>query len=184
MKKKYANCSNFKDIEEKRFKKIRLRGNSEIGTICLTTILKVKKQWEVPRDNGNTEKILDVGYKWVTIYPKKERFAIIAIFDENNEFVEFYFDIAKKVKYKSIVPYIEDLYLDIVMTKDNKVIFLDEDELKKALQTNVIKQEDYEKAKKTADRIVNKFHNQERFDELKVAAIEYLEKLNELKEKK
>ena len=57
------------------------------------------------------------------IKPKGEKFTIIAVFNEKSEFLEFYFDIAKKTKPKAIIPYIYDLYLDIVITKENEVIF-------------------------------------------------------------
>lgn len=177
MKKKYADCSKIDAIEEKEFKKVVLKNDPYFATACCTTILKVKEKWEVSRENKENETILDIGYKWVNLYPKDENFVITAIFNAKLELVEFYFDIAKKVKYKSRIPYILDLYLDIVITKDNQVIFLDEEELKKALDELVINPKDYELAKKTADKIINTFHNQERFEKLKETAINYLNSL-------
>ncbi len=41
----------------------------------------------------------------------------------------------------------------ITETKENEVIFLDEEELKKALETNEIKKKDYDQAKRTADKM-------------------------------
>ena len=63
------------------------------------------------------------------------------------------------------------------MTKDNQVIFLDEEELKNALNTLAISQKDYDLAKRTADKIVNKFHNQQNFEELKETAGRFLNDL-------
>ncbi|MGN1330053.1 MAG: DUF402 domain-containing protein [Clostridia bacterium] len=177
MKKKFADCSKINDIQEKEFKKIAIKNDPYWATVCCTTILKVTNKWDVPRENGNDVTILDVGYKWITLYPKAENFAITAIYNAKSELVEFYFDIAKKVKYKSRIPYILDLYLDIVMTKDNQVIFLDEEELKNALNTLAISQKDYDLAKRTADKIVNKFHNQQNFEELKETAGRFLNDL-------
>ena len=64
-----------------------------------------------------------------------------------------------------------------MLTKENDVIFLDEDELEEAFKLLDIKQKDYELAKKTADKIVNRYHNQEEFDKLKEIASNYLDKL-------
>ncbi len=176
MKKKHADYSKIKDILEKEFKKLDTKNDPEFGTVCLLNAKKVEKKWRVPRENGE-EVILDMGYRWLTLYPRDENYAIIAVFNSKSELVEFYFDIAKKVKYKARVPYIIDLYLDVVFTKENDVIFLDEDELEEAFKLLDIKQKDYELAKKTADKIVNRYHNQEEFDKLKEIASNYLDKL-------
>ena len=108
MKKKHADYSKIKDILEKEFKKLDTKNDPEFGTVCLLNAKKVEKKWRVPRENGE-EVILDTGYRWLTLYPRDENYAIIAVFDTNSELVEFYFDIAKKVKYKARVPYIIDL---------------------------------------------------------------------------
>ncbi len=178
MKKKYADCSKVKDIQEKEFKKLDTKADPYFGSACVTKMIKVAQKWDVPRANGIQETILDEGYKWLTLYPKSENFAVTAIYNEKSEFVEFYFDVAKKVKYKSRIPHILDLYLDIVLTKDNEVLFLDEEELKNALKQTEIKQKDYDLARKTADKIVNKFHDQETFDNLKQISDDYLNQLS------
>ena len=63
---------------------------------------------------------------------KDENFVIIAIYDIKSNLVEFYFDISKDIKYKPKVPVIKDLYLDVVITKNNYVEFIDEPELEEA----------------------------------------------------
>lgn len=177
MKKKLGDYSKTKDILEKEYKKVEIKDDPYFAAACLVDIKQVAKKWDVERKNNGEETILDVGYKWLTLYPKDEQFAILTIFDEKEQFVEFYFDIAKKVNYKPRVPYIEDLYLDVVITKENDVIFVDEEELNEAYKLADIKQKDYELARKTADKIVNKFHNKEELEKLKQIAKHYLEKL-------
>lgn len=175
MKKKYADLSKVKDVGETEFIKIDTPNDPFFGSVCLTTIKQALKDWNVPRDNGTKEQILGENYKWINMYPKEANFCLIAIFNDKSEFVEFYFDIAKKVNYKPSVPYTEDLYLDIVITKENDVIFLDENELEEALKLSDIKQKDYELARKTADKIVNKYHKPEEFEKMKKIASDYLD---------
>lgn len=177
MKKKHADYSKIKNILDKEFKKLDTKTDPEFGAVCLLNVKKVEKMWRVPRENEEDEVIMDMGYRWLTLYPREGNFAIIAVFNAKSELVEFYFDIAKKVKYKTRIPYIIDLYLDVVLTKKNDVIFLDEDELEEAFKLLDIKQKDYELAKKTADKIVNKYHQPEEFERLKEISSNYLDKL-------
>ena len=52
--------------------------------------------------------------------------------------VEVYCDMTKGAGIEENVPYIEDLYLDIVFTDEMEEYDLDEDELEEALNTNKI----------------------------------------------
>lgn len=177
MKKKYGDLSKVKDIIDSDFVKLETPNDSFFGAVCMSYIKKVLNKWRVPRDNGKEEVILDIGYRWITLYPRNENYAIIAMFNVKSELIEFYFDIAKKINYKARVPYTDDWYLDIVLTKENDVIFLDEDELEEAFKMGEISQEDYQVIRKTADKIVNKYHKPEEFEKMKKIATEYLEKL-------
>ena len=177
MKKKYGDLSKVKDIIDSDFVKLETPNDQFFGAVCMSYIKKVLNKWRVPRDNGNDEVILDMGYRWVTLYPRNENYSIIAMYNIKGELIEFYFDIAKKMNFKARIPYTEDWYLDIVLTKENDVIFLDEDELEEALKLADISQKDYETVRKTADKIVNKYHNPEEFEKLKKIADGYLDKL-------
>lgn len=177
MKKKYADLSKVKDVVSSNFVKLETPNDSFFGAVCMAQIKKVLKNWKVPRDNEEDETIMDEGYRWLTLYPRSENYSIIAIYNMKAEFVEFYFDIAKKLNFKTRVPYTEDWYLDIVITKKNDVIFLDEEELEEALKIADISQKDYEIVRKTADKIVNKYHKPEEFENLKRIASEYFDKL-------
>lgn len=173
LKTKYADYPELKEIVNREFKKVEL-DDGFFAVVTLLNIIEVSKEREVPRSYGK-ETILANGYKWLTLYPREEKYTVTAIFNERNEVVEFYFDIAKKVKYKAKVPFTKDLFLDVVLTKENDVIFLDEDELDDALNNKVINKTDFELAKKTADKIVNRYHRPDDFERLKQMAERCLE---------
>lgn len=46
------------------------------------------------------------------------------MYDEKNEIVEWYFDIARKIGKENGIPYEEDLYLDVVVTPTGEIILL------------------------------------------------------------
>ena len=57
------------------------------------------------------------------------------------------------------VPYIYDLYLDLVIKSNGKEVVLDEDELKEALNNRDISKDDFNMAYKTMKKIQDKYRN-------------------------
>jgi predicted RNA-binding protein associated with RNAse of E/G family len=97
--------------------------------------------------------LLDENYIWLEVYPDNENYAITIMYDDKNNLIEWYFDIAKEVGIENGVPYEDDLYLDMLIKPNGEEIVLDEDELKLALNTNQINQNDYELAYRTLEKI-------------------------------
>ena len=137
MKIKYADYRNHKNIISKRCSKIEKNYNEKNIIAYLVISDKVKKEWYVPRKDGEECMHAD-GYRWLQIYGLESNVVVSAIFDENNNFVETYFDIARKI-YMEDVPYAEDLYLDVVQTKENNFIILDDDNDMWKYKKNLIK---------------------------------------------
>ena len=126
------------------------------GYIGVTDIYKVDHIVKVPRDGREDDCILDAGYKRIRILPIDKNYAINSIFNEKSEFIEFYIDIIRcvKIEEKTNVPYMEDLYVDVVYTNKNEIIILDEDELDEALEDNEISKEEYDIVNKTKKELV------------------------------
>ena len=79
----------------------------------------------------------------------------------NDNLIQWYFDIAKEIGIENNIPYEDDLYVDIVITPNGRKEILDEEELMDALNKNEITQEDvelvYETVKLIEDKFVNNF---------------------------
>lgn len=155
MKKRFANAVKegineyyIKRVEEKYFN----------GYICLVKMKNVKKPWIV-KDDKLEDCILDENYEWLEIYPDNEKYAITAMFDDNNNLIEWYFDMIKTNGVENGVPYIYDLYLDLVIKSNGKEVVLDEDELKEALNNRDISKDDFNMAYKTMKKIQDKYRN-------------------------
>lgn len=179
-KRQFADHSNNKEIYSSEYRKMDLKDDPYFGAACLINITKAgEKRW-IERKNGEKQVILDANYKWLLLYPKKGDFSVMAIFNTDSQFVQFTFDIGKNVNYKTKIPYLDDLYLDIVMSENNEIQFIGEEELETAYKSSAIKQKDYEIAKKAADRIVNTFYKPQEYEKLKNTAIRCLEELQKM----
>ena len=145
-----------------------IKKNNQYGEIiaCLVIFDEVKKSWFVPRENKPDECILANGYRWLQIYGIEKNSVISVVFDEENRFVETYFDIAKEIYMDEDIPYAKDLYLDVVQTKENYFIIIDQDELDEALETNDITIEDYNLAENVSKEIMRKYQSEDSFNKL------------------
>ena len=167
MKRKLANAENHKSITENVYKNIYVNEKGFEGNISLLNIKKVKNEWHVKRRNGEEECILAPKYKWLEMFPYNKNYAITAIFNENEKVIEWYIDIIKDSGLENNIPYIDDLYLDIVITHKNEIYVLDEDELKQALEEGDINEDEYNLAIKTGNQIIENLKNSENVEQLK-----------------
>lgn len=147
--------------------------------ISLLEMVETKTKWDVTRDDGRTECILDSGYKWLGVYPKGESYAITGLYNKNNELVEFYFDMTKENGIENGIPYIVDIYLDLVITPNNEKYILDEDELEEALNDKILGKVEFDLAYETLHRLEKKYNLQENVDELALVMNKYLENMND-----
>lgn len=105
--------------------------------------------------------ILDSNYKWLEFYDYRSRVKLTAMYDEKNEIVQWYFDIARKVGKENGVPYEDDLYLDVVVTKYREILLLNEDELKEAYEKREMTKEEYDNAYSIAYNLIKKVKGNE-----------------------
>jgi len=120
--------------------------------------------------------IIDNDYKLLGFYNYNSKVKLSAFYDKNNEIIEWYFDIAKEIGKENGVPYEDDLYLDVVVRPDGKIILLDEDELKEALKRLEITKEEYEMAYVEANKLMMLL--KESKDKLKSFTDKYLNYFN------
>ena len=138
------------------------------GDIYFYKFIDVKDKLLIP--NGKC--IMDNNYKWLEFYDYSSKVKLTAIYDENSEIIEWYFDIAREIGKDNGIPYEDDLYLDIVVTPSGEIILLDEDELKEAFNKREMTKEEYENAYEEAKQLMNKLKNNK--DKLKEYTDKYL----------
>ena len=138
------------------------------GDIYFYKFIDVKDKILIP--NGKC--IMDNNYKWLEFYDYSSKVKLTAIYDENSEIIEWYFDIAREIGKDNGIPYEDDLYLDVVVTPSGEIILLDEDELKEAFNKREMTKEEYENAYEEAKQLMNKLKNNK--DKLKEYTDKYL----------
>lgn len=159
MKKRFSNATGNKNILEKEFRYKYFKDKDFEGYISFLRLVKVEKNWYVPRDNRESDCIQAKDYIWLSIYPIGKNYGITAMLNDKKEIVEWYFDITNSTGIENDIPYIEDLYLDIVITNKDELIILDEDELEEAYENNTITKEQYEIVIKQKEELIQKYSN-------------------------
>lgn len=173
--KRLADSRGKKVISKKQFIWERVNDENFTGNISLMNIFETDTRWEIKREDGKDVCILGNGYKWLGVYPDNETYAVTALYDDKNELVEFYFDMTKENGVVDGKPYIVDIYLDLVITPENKKIVLDEDELQEALNQNILGKEEFDLAYRTLNRLQDKYSTQKDVNDLKSIMQSYLD---------
>jgi len=110
----------------------------------------------------------DVGYSWVQFLPDNENWALCAMYDNHGNIIEWYFDITRKNAVdEEGSPYCDDLYLDLVVMPDGRILIFDEDELQDAYESDMITADEFHMAHRVKDELI----------ERKIADANYLEAL-------
>lgn len=153
MKRKYADYPNWERVLEKDYKNKYFNNSDFKGNISLLTAVKVKEKLVVEDELV----IIDDGFKWLEIYPENNKnIAVSVSINNKDEILKWYFDIAKDSGLtEQGIPYIDDLYLDIILTPTEEIRIIDKEELQEALEKNIITQSDFDLAYKVADNLIN-----------------------------
>lgn len=156
-------CKSLKRDEWSRFtkkniKSIRVEEEGFIGTIGLLTIEEVKEPLLVTYPTYSIT-IVDKNYRWLQFAPKNENWWLTVLFDDKEQLIESYFDITKINNFDDEDnPTFIDMFLDVILAKERDPIILDEEELKEALDNNLITKEEYDFAFLVAKNIIKGYN--------------------------
>ena len=123
------------------------------GYIGLIDIEEVSEK-QIWKFNGEDIVVCDKGLKWLSILPQNDYYCITAMMNEKNDILLWYIDmIAAQGTDVDGIPYIDDLYLDLVVYPDGTIVVDDMDELEDALAKNDITHEQFELAIRTSNQL-------------------------------
>lgn len=154
MKIKYADRPDWKRIKQKTYKCTFIDEPDFRGHVAYLSLDKVKEPLWVTHDH-NRVCIVDNGFVWVQLFPLEGNYVLTATFNHEGILIYFYFDIVRSVGLTdSGVPFLEDLFIDVVALPNGEFYLKDEDELEDAYRNKEITREEFVLATDEANRIV------------------------------
>ncbi|MFC7687403.1 DUF402 domain-containing protein [Ureibacillus sp. GCM10028918] len=152
-KRKYGNRSNWKRVLKSEYQQTFHQDKDFRGYITLLNIEEVLEPLVV-KNAGKEVCIVNKGYSWLQHFPIGKNHSVTTMFDAEGEVVQWYIDICHEIGIENNIPWMDDLYLDIVVFPTGEIIILDEDELDEALANGVIHKSMYDLAYKEARKVM------------------------------
>lgn len=130
-----------------------LRDGDFDGHITLFRMNSVREPLYVP-NCGQMVCIADTGHTWLHEIPRNGRHVVTAMFDAHGQIVQWYIDICFETGVgEDLVPWFNDLYLDVVVLPSGEFELLDADELQEALDSGVIDRSLFDLAWREAEHV-------------------------------
>ncbi|WP_096187685.1 DUF402 domain-containing protein [Evansella halocellulosilytica] len=159
LKRKYGDRSGWKRVVRKQYAQRYVESKEYKGDITLLKIEEIKEPLSVKYDEQQEICIANKGYMWLQHFPENERHSVTTMFNDHSEIVQWYIGICYEVGNEKHVPWMDDLFLDIVVLPSGDVMLLDEEELEQALITGTIDNQLYDIAQKEAEKIMHLIRN-------------------------
>ncbi|WP_430494175.1 DUF402 domain-containing protein [Rossellomorea marisflavi] len=152
MKRKFADRRGWERILDKRYAAAHTVREGFDGRVALIEFLNVREPlW---KDYGYLPICLvDKGYQWLQHFPDHGSYALTTMFDDRGEVIQWYIDICDGVGEDGGVPWLDDLYLDLVVLPSGETKILDAEELDEALKTGAIDRKTHSRAWEELKRI-------------------------------
>ena len=176
LKRRYANRHKLKETDSDLIYIVKsVKEESFNGDICFYNFKNADIKIIIPGDKV----IVDNNYKLLEFYDYNYKVKLSSFYNNNNKIIEWYFDIAKEIGKEDGIPYEDDLYLDVVVTPEGEIILLDEDELKEALENEVITIQEYKMAYEEANKLIMLLkENKKTLSNFTNKYLDYFEKIN------
>lgn len=156
MIRKFVNKSDWIRVTTFKDKTLKIKDENFEGYIYGIYVEKANKRFEVSYGDENFL-ILDNGYIWIQIVPTSKHYTVTIMFDNERNIIQWYIDVTNMNGIDSDGRiFYDDLYLDVVITKERNVILINEDKINNALNNYVITSEQYKIAYKEARDIMDK----------------------------
>ena len=137
LKRKYGDRADWKRVEKRKYAQAYHNTKEFNGFITLLNTIKVTEPL-ITQYEDKEICIVDNGYMWLQQFPFEKNHSVTTMFDADGNLVQWYIDICLENGVENGVPWVDDLYLDVVVLPSGEIIQLDEDELEDALKTGII----------------------------------------------
>lgn len=151
MKKKYITETYLRGVDDYDIKIIK----EDDCYISVKRIKSIDEQY-IESHTGQDICLLDVGYYIIEYVPLNENYCVRVFLNPEKEVLMYYFDVTKENNIEDGELFYYDLYLDITidMLVDKAVTIWDEDEIKEAVDSGVITEDDMIMAYKVMNNLL------------------------------
>ncbi|MFT4417190.1 DUF402 domain-containing protein [Fredinandcohnia humi] len=160
LKRKFGDRAEWKRVIERQYAQSYLDTKGFKGYITLLHTIKVTEPLSV---NYGQKRIciVDDGYMWLQHFPLGKNHSVTTMFDANGEVIQWYIDICYKNSRENDVPYMDDLFLDLVFLPSGELIEKDAEELEEAYSKGIIEKDLYDLAWREQECIKNQINKSE-----------------------
>lgn len=137
LKRKFGDRADWKRLVEKETIHTTFDTDDFKGAVSLVKIKKVTSPLYVQYRHSEIC-IAGEGYIWLQHFPTNEHYSLTTMINAEGEIVQWYVDICLESGIENGVPWMDDLFLDIIILPTGEVIIKDVDELNEALSQGVI----------------------------------------------
>ncbi|WP_026673002.1 DUF402 domain-containing protein [Alkalihalobacterium bogoriense] len=137
LKRKFGDRSEWKRVTKRKYSQLYIDSKEFKGYITLLNTIKVTEPLSVRYGEKNVC-IVNDGYMWLQQFPLEEKHSVTTMFNAKGDIVQWYIDICLRNGIENDVPWMDDLFLDIVLLPTGEVIEKDADEIENALSDGII----------------------------------------------
>lgn len=153
LKRKFGDRSDWKRVIVREYAQTFIDSERFTGHVTLLRIIKVTDPLYVIY-HGEKICIADDGYEWLQQFPSDRNHSVTTMFDSKGNIVQWYIDICSlNGVSENDVPWMDDLFLDLIVLPTGKLIKKDANELEEALISGTIDKNLYDLAWKEANRL-------------------------------
>lgn len=153
LKRKYGSRYDWKRIVERRYAEKYISTSQFTGYVTLLEMNDVAEHLFMTY-KGRAVCIADKGYSWLQHFPDGKHFSVTTVFDSSGQIVQWYIDICRENGYcLTYGPWMDDLFLDLIVLPTGEIIEKDIDELETARSSEIISDDEFALAWKEFNRI-------------------------------
>lgn len=155
LKRRTGDRADWKRVLERDYSQAYIETDGFQGYICLLKINKVREPLYATYGEQKLC-IANDGNLWLQHIPSNEHYAVTTMFDAEGRIVQRYIDIIYRNGVdENGVPWVDDLFLDIVVLPTGELIHKDRDELDEAMHNGIIDERLYELAKQESAKLTS-----------------------------
>jgi predicted RNA-binding protein associated with RNAse of E/G family len=155
LKRKHGDRSEWKRVLKREYAQSYLETENFKGHITLLKLVKVRESLIAKYDQQSVC-IADDGYFWLQQFPDHKHHSVTTMFDAEGNIIQWYIDICRMNGVSTDnIPWMDDLFLDIIVLPSGEVIQKDANELEGALLRDIIDKTLYDLAWQESGHLIS-----------------------------